>query len=236
MGTGPGDQVAGAPVAVLGAPAQNAALTVTAQQDGSKTFSGQVVSVAYMVPSADGTAWLQGWRIDGANVPLADLSAAWKTSATSQNFSSLFSLLMGSASTTGTTASNDVITPDGNMSFIDGQAGEDQVKLFDNTTTVTVESDPAGVLHVKTVLLGVPSSNDSFRLSKFGDATLVQKINGHGKRVRRNYEMAMAGVLFIHKGGDPRLLPDLLLGNLQEVPEEPAALPAPVAEEAATKD
>jgi chemotaxis protein MotA len=43
---------------------------------------------------------------------------------------------------------------------------------------------------------------------------LVQKITGHGKRVRRNYELAMAGVLFIHQGGDPRLLPDLLLGNM----------------------
>lgn len=65
---------------------------------------------------------------------------------------------------------------------------------------------------------------------------LVQKINGYSKRARRNYELAMAGVLFIHKGGDPRLLPDLLLGNLQEVPEEPVALPAPVAEEAVTRD
>lgn len=47
---------------------------------------------------------------------------------------------------------------------------------------------------------------------------LVQKINGHAKRVRRNYELAMAGMLFIHQGGDSRLLPDLLLGNLK--PEE----------------
>ncbi len=56
---------------------------------------------------------------------------------------------------------------------------------------------------------------------------LVQKINGHGKRVKRNYEMAMAGVLFIHKGGDPRLLPDLLLGHLPQEEDEPAALPEP---------
>jgi chemotaxis protein MotA len=54
---------------------------------------------------------------------------------------------------------------------------------------------------------------------------LVQKINGHGKRVRRNYEMAMAGVLFIHKGGDPRLLPDLLLGHLPQEEEAPLVLP-----------
>lgn len=49
---------------------------------------------------------------------------------------------------------------------------------------------------------------------------LVQKIVSHGKRVRRNYEMAMAGVLFMHSGGDPRRLPDLLLGQL---PGQPAA-------------
>jgi chemotaxis protein MotA len=53
---------------------------------------------------------------------------------------------------------------------------------------------------------------------------LVQKIIGHSKVVRRNYELTMAGVLFMHKGGDPRLLPDLLLGQLPE-PEEPL-LPA----------
>lgn len=56
---------------------------------------------------------------------------------------------------------------------------------------------------------------------------LVQKINGHGKRVRRNYEMAMAGVLFMHKGGDPRLLPDLLLGQLPQQDDVPIALPLP---------
>lgn len=52
---------------------------------------------------------------------------------------------------------------------------------------------------------------------------LVQKIASHGKRVRRNYELAMAGMLFIHKGGDPRLLPDLLLGNTVPAPAEPEA-------------
>ena len=64
---------------------------------------------------------------------------------------------------------------------------------------------------------------------------LVQKINGHGKRVKRNYEMAMAGVLFIHKGGDPRLLPDLLLGHMPQEDEAPIALPdsKPEQEEAA---
>jgi len=56
---------------------------------------------------------------------------------------------------------------------------------------------------------------------------MVQKINGHGKRVKRNYEMAMAGVLFIHKGGDPRLLPDLLMGNLPHEESAPIALPEP---------
>lgn len=59
---------------------------------------------------------------------------------------------------------------------------------------------------------------------------LVQKINGHGKRVKRNYEMAMAGVLFIHKGGDPRLLPDLLLGHMPHEEQAPIALPADKAE------
>ncbi len=59
---------------------------------------------------------------------------------------------------------------------------------------------------------------------------LVQKINGYSKRARRNYELAMAGVLFIHKGGDPRLLPDLLLGNLSPGEAELVALAAPVAD------
>jgi hypothetical protein len=39
----------------------------------------------------------------------------------------------------------------------------------------------------------------------------------------------MAGVLFIHQGGDPRLLPDLLLGNA--LPQQ-AELEAPLANEA----
>ncbi len=52
---------------------------------------------------------------------------------------------------------------------------------------------------------------------------LVQKINGYSKVVRRNYELTMAGVLFMHKGGDPRLLPDLLLGNLPQ-DDEPLQL------------
>ena len=52
---------------------------------------------------------------------------------------------------------------------------------------------------------------------------LVQKIIGRSKVVRRNYELTMAGILFMHKGGDPRLLPDLLLGRL---PEPDAPLPA----------
>ena len=33
----------------------------------------------------------------------------------------------------------------------------------------------------------------------------------------------MAGVLFIHQGGDPRLLPDLLLGNALPQQAEPEA-------------
>ena len=62
---------------------------------------------------------------------------------------------------------------------------------------------------------------------------LVQKIMGHSKRVRRNYELAMAGVLFIHKGGDPRLLPDLLLGNMTPQQAEPEAPVVTEAEPAA---
>jgi hypothetical protein len=56
----------------------------------------------------------------------------------------------------------------------------------------------------------------------------VQKIMGHSKRVKNNYELVIAGMMFLQKGGDPRMLPDLLLGNLkQEIdPEpEPEALP-----------
>ncbi len=57
---------------------------------------------------------------------------------------------------------------------------------------------------------------------------LVQKIQGHGKRVKNNYELVIAGMLFMRKGGDPRMLPDLLLGNLkQSIPEEPEVLPVP---------
>ena len=48
---------------------------------------------------------------------------------------------------------------------------------------------------------------------------LVQKISAHGKRIRRNYELVIAGIMFLHKGGDPRRLPDLLLGNYQ--PDDP---------------
>lgn len=56
---------------------------------------------------------------------------------------------------------------------------------------------------------------------------LVQKIQGHGKSVKNNYELVIAGMMFMHKGGDPRMLPDLLLGNLKEGGSEPEALPVP---------
>jgi flagellar motor component MotA len=64
---------------------------------------------------------------------------------------------------------------------------------------------------------------------------LVQKIMGHGKRIRNNYELVIAGMLFLQKGGDPRMLPDLLLGNLKQELEhepEPEALPVPEPEPA----
>lgn len=62
---------------------------------------------------------------------------------------------------------------------------------------------------------------------------LVQKIMGHGRRLKNNYELVIAGMMFMHKGGDPRMLPDLLLGNLKqdtkeddfEHEPEPVALP-----------
>jgi chemotaxis protein MotA len=59
---------------------------------------------------------------------------------------------------------------------------------------------------------------------------MVQKIMGHGKRVKNNYELVIAGMMFLQKGGDPRMLPDLLLGNLKQTIEpepEPEALPVP---------
>ena len=56
---------------------------------------------------------------------------------------------------------------------------------------------------------------------------LVQKIHSHGKRVKNNYELVIAGMMFMQKGGDPRMLPDLLLGNLKEEASEPEALPVP---------
>jgi chemotaxis protein MotA len=55
---------------------------------------------------------------------------------------------------------------------------------------------------------------------------LVQKIISYGKKVRYNYELVVAGMLFLHKGGDPRLLPDLLLGSMVK-PTEPAAVADP---------
>ena len=59
---------------------------------------------------------------------------------------------------------------------------------------------------------------------------MVQRIVGHGKKVRYNYELVVAGMLFLHKGGDPRRLPDLLLGGFtvaEEVPLVDPATPAP---------
>ncbi len=56
---------------------------------------------------------------------------------------------------------------------------------------------------------------------------LVQKIQSHGKRIKNNYELVIAGMLFMHNGGDPRMLPDLLLGNLKPDAPEPEALPVP---------
>lgn len=64
---------------------------------------------------------------------------------------------------------------------------------------------------------------------------LVQKIISYGKKVRYNYELVVAGMLFLHKGGDPRLLPDLLLGTLQP-PEVAAAAAAERAPEAAAPE
>ncbi len=51
---------------------------------------------------------------------------------------------------------------------------------------------------------------------------LAQRIVTHGKMVRYNYELVVAGMLYLHKGGDPRRLPDLLLGT-SHVPELPLA-------------
>jgi hypothetical protein len=59
---------------------------------------------------------------------------------------------------------------------------------------------------------------------------MVQRIVGHGKKVRYNYELVVAGMLYLHKGGDPRRLPDLLLGGFtvdEEVPLVDPAAPAP---------
>lgn len=62
---------------------------------------------------------------------------------------------------------------------------------------------------------------------------LVQKIVGHGKKVRRNNELVVSGVLFLHRGGDARMLSDLLLGNttapdMTPVPKADAAPHTPV--------
>lgn len=65
---------------------------------------------------------------------------------------------------------------------------------------------------------------------------LVQKIQGHGKRVKNNYELVIAGMMFIHRGGDPRMLPDLLLGNLKEESPEPELLPVPDGEDEGDHD
>jgi len=52
---------------------------------------------------------------------------------------------------------------------------------------------------------------------------LVQKIVAHGKKVRRNNELVVSGILFLRRGGDARLLADLLLGNAS--PQEIMAAP-----------
>ena len=58
---------------------------------------------------------------------------------------------------------------------------------------------------------------------------LVQKIIGHGKKVRYSYELVVAGILFLHKGGDPRMLPDLMLGAPLQTPDpEPDPEPEPL--------
>ena len=86
------------------------------------------------------------------------------------------------------------------------------------------------------IALGLLTKRYGEILVNLGDRPLVKKINGHGKRVKRNYEMAMAGVLFIHKGGDPRLLPDLLMGHLPHEDSAPIALPEPKPDQAEAAD
>ena len=56
---------------------------------------------------------------------------------------------------------------------------------------------------------------------------LVQKIIGHGKKVRYNYELVVAAILFLHKGGDPRMLRDLMLGTMRPQPPLPELEPEP---------
>lgn len=56
---------------------------------------------------------------------------------------------------------------------------------------------------------------------------LVQKIIGHGKKVRYNYELVVAAILFLHKGGDPRMLRDLMLGTMRPQPPMPEPEPEP---------
>jgi chemotaxis protein MotA len=59
---------------------------------------------------------------------------------------------------------------------------------------------------------------------------LVHKIISCGRKVRYNYELVVVGMLFLHKGGDPRLLPDLLLASLpKSVNVEPEPVPEPEA-------
>ena len=63
----------------------------------------------------------------------------------------------------------------------------------------------------------------------------VPVFNAPGANANAVKELVIAGMLFIHKGGDPRLLPDLLLGHMPQEEEAPVALPEPKAaqEEAA---
>ena len=56
---------------------------------------------------------------------------------------------------------------------------------------------------------------------------LAQRIVTHGKLVRYNYELVVAGMLYLHKGGDPRRLPDLLLGT-SHLPDIPLSEPQPL--------
>ena len=90
----------------------------------------------------------------------------------------------------------------------------DNIKSYDNIyinyayTLKNLEEDPGGIgpamsLALLTTLYGAILANGAL-------IPMAQKLENHAKREALNNELIIEGVVFIQKGGNPRLLGDLL--------------------------